>query len=331
MSSLPVGRDDRRDRYSHVASGSNSTPSLHSSESASSSVPPDLSPSISHQTASGLHLGPNLGTLAFYCDTSDESSIAAVATLESGGSSRAEAAGSSSNFRTPQTPKKMKLKQSQETFSQKQSSNTPVRNSSHCVSPKTTAVEQEKIKALLKEEIGTRVFIVGATWAPSLYSNLVSDEKIDEFLQDTDASGYAWAEASMTGSGDGARTILLRGRWTALPGRATSESEIYEPLNTICAAIINDSSLSDNGTTRKVIDTHRVALMHDNKIHVTLPDMCICAEGPSFQCPPPSLSKPSQREKGVGYTNVAAVFDAKLESAKHQTSSQVLQMALYIR
>lgn len=326
MSSLPVGRNDQRDISNQVASGSRMTPSLHSSTHAGSSSTSTPSSLSGNQAIYGAHLGGNVGNVESYCDLSNEESMAATARFESSATGSDRHATPPPSSRVPDTP--MRMKDSQQTFSQSQSFSTPLRPSTQI--PTSSAVKQGAIKTLMKEEIGTRIFVVGDSWAPSLYTNLVTDEQITAFLMQPE-SGYSWFEAAPSGSGDDAATLRLRGRWSSLPEKAKRESQLYEPINTIFITIINDPLLSNNGTSRKVFDSHSLALMHDNAKHSTLPDTCIVAEGPSFQLPPPSLSKPSQRRKGVGYTNIAAVFDAKLESAKHRLSSHVFQMALYIR
>lgn len=278
------------------------------------------------RTPPGAHLGGSVGVVEFYCDLIDEASMDAATRREahSGGGSSAASA-----FRVPETP--VRLRQSQETFSQTQSINTPLRNGTHGTPvANTSTIKQEAIKTLMKEEIGTRVFVVGEDWASSLYSDLVSDEKITAFLRKP-TSGYAWFKGSASQSRDDATTSRLNGEWSSLPKSPKKESVLYAPLNAIIAKIVNARSLSKNGYSRKIHDTHKLALMHDNCVHATLPDTCIVAKGPSFQLPPRSLSKPTQRKRGVGYTNIAAVIDAKLEKTRRVLAAHVFQMALYIR
>ncbi|KAF5339124.1 hypothetical protein D9611_011173 [Ephemerocybe angulata] len=163
-----------------------------------------------------------------------------------------------------------------------------------------------ELKEDLKLELGTDIYVTDRTWAPSLYHDLVSEGDVDKFLKQSN-SGYR------------------EGRWTGLPEYAKKESDLYKPIvaivNRILAKFGRDGAAS---VTRKAVDTHALNMDHDNH-HKTRPDISIRATGPSFARPSTSYST------GIGYQNVASVFDAKLERAKDQQLDQVAQLGTYCR
>ncbi|KAF5340958.1 hypothetical protein D9611_006035 [Ephemerocybe angulata] len=178
-------------------------------------------------------------------------------------------------------------------------------------------VSVDNLQQAVVDELGGKesIYHVDETWATSLYHHMASDSDIALFLDKKD-SGYEKIGKS-------------KPRWTGIKPKMKKEGELYTPLNIILSRILKEFLPSDasSTTTRTAVATHKTPFQSKDYTHKTFPDIAILATGPSFEIP--DISK--QFKKGIGYTNVASVFDAKLDREKGRDEDQVGQMGVYCR
>ncbi|KAF5340996.1 hypothetical protein D9611_006097 [Ephemerocybe angulata] len=200
------------------------------------------------------------------------------------------------------TAPKSKLRQSQEEFEETVNA-TPLVPSAQTV----VGSNDEQRKTAL-EELGI-VPEVDSSFLKGLYRSLATDKAIKEFLAST--SLYDTKEE----------------RWTDIPKTPRKESELYAPFHKIITAIAIVEGLGKAGDTREVVDTHAVSFQHrDNLSHTSKPDVAIVATGPSFQLPQ-GFNGP--KPEGVGYSNVASVWDIKLCASREGEDKQLGQLTVY--
>ncbi|TEB22077.1 hypothetical protein FA13DRAFT_1799189 [Coprinellus micaceus] len=162
----------------------------------------------------------------------------------------------------------------------------------------------------LWEEVGEKVYQVKADWVRELYCNLATDDQVAEYLK-TSASGYD-AETN---------------RWEALPDTPADETELIPPLLQLANRIIAHFHPSfEPGVSRSALGSRNLWLLHDNGEHASHPDIFIKSAGPSFETP-----HSSERSGDLGYTNVAAVIDARTDATKGDRVEQAAQLAIYCR
>ncbi|KAF6760680.1 hypothetical protein DFP72DRAFT_1091862, partial [Ephemerocybe angulata] len=157
----------------------------------------------------------------------------------------------------------------------------------------------DELRKVILEELGKRIYRVVPTFAPTLYRKEASLERIVKFLNDP-STGYS------------------KSRWVELPERTNDEKILYDPFIKILSRIVQKfSGASTHGGTREVVNTSLVYFRHDDAKHGgTKPDISIKASGPSFQGLPANFGTPTQRELGIGWSNVASVLDVKCDSVK---------------
>ena len=102
------------------------------------------------------------------------------------------------------------------------------------------------------------------------------------------------------------------------PGK---EKSIYGKMVNLTNDILENFLPSTAGVSHEVVDTHDRQFQHKEK-HYTLPDMVVCAEGPSF-------GKPDCAD--IGYSNVATYFDVKRQKDMGGRDKHLKQMSLYAR
>ncbi|KAF5341001.1 hypothetical protein D9611_006092 [Ephemerocybe angulata] len=119
-------------------------------------------------------------------------------------------------------------------------------------------------------------------------------------------------------------------RWVGVPRVARVEDDLYEPFVKIIQAIIDGPGKPKDGvtSTRTAIDTHDISFIHHDSDKLTRPDLAILATGPSFEEPLPKEGQKRVRGYMVGYSNVASVFDFKLNRGDSRRK-QVEQLAIY--
>ncbi|KAJ3502929.1 hypothetical protein NMY22_g18425 [Coprinellus aureogranulatus] len=160
------------------------------------------------------------------------------------------------------------------------------------------------------EELGYRVYELREVLAESLYAGIVDPNRAVDFLK-TPQSGYD----------------IENGSWRILPSDPTSEADLRGPFVKIFNAIEEHFNPSPSrGTTCEAVDSHNIPMAHDNGVHFTSPGICIKATGPSFEVP-----EHAGRSRGLGYTNVAAVLEVKLDKAKGKRMMHCQRMATYNR
>lgn len=205
------------------------------------------------------------------------------------------------------------------------SNSTPFGKSTQNRMPLGSTVED--MKDTLLEELGgiENIPVVELSWARGLYKSTLSDTAIRTFLLKP-SSGY-------TDDGDSSR-------WGSIPVSPKDEDEIYPAVIELINTVLSSEELMEafgpavEGVTRTAIDTNNVFLHHsdqDLKSHNTRPDISILAHGPSFQVPLAADAFPSQIELGIGFSNVASVFDVKLNRKIQMTTKHTSQMGTYAR
>jgi hypothetical protein len=130
--------------------------------------------------------------------------------------------------------------------------------------------------------------------------------------------------------------VYQDGRWMVegLPLFAAKEEELYKPCVAIISEIVEHfypAQSLPSGVEREVVDSHSIQLPHDDQGTWTLPDIAIRAAGSSFEVPDPSSTR--GENKFLGYTNLAAVIDAKKEESIKSNSPDlhVGQVGIYCR
>ncbi|KAF5341029.1 hypothetical protein D9611_005915 [Ephemerocybe angulata] len=189
-----------------------------------------------------------------------------------------------------------------------QNTSTPFRASSQNQTSK-----HEEMKTIIHAELGPKVYAVNPRWVATLYCRQAPVKKIMKFLNHK--SRYSLK------------------RWKGLPESPRLEEDLYNPLHKIISDIVREFNPSGAlGVTREVLDTHETHLRHDNVAHPgTKPDISIKATGASFESPHPRRMSPSQSALGVGWSNVAAVFEVKLDVMKGSETDHLKQIAGYCR
>jgi hypothetical protein len=149
------------------------------------------------------------------------------------------------------------------------------------------------------------------------FASSLRDTTIRKWLKSNDNSVYG--PAFLKDEKDIAE--LQRG-W-ALPNSPEKEKELYTPQLSILTEILDQFVKPTLGPRfeREVINSHKLSLTHIDNKNRTSPDLVICATGPSFEMP-------ANESKTVGYSNVIAYFDAKLDIYL-ESNDNLKQMAVY--
>jgi hypothetical protein len=187
----------------------------------------------------------------------------------------------------------------------------------HTTSNVAAGAKLEVMREALKKEIGVNIEKGDVGYATELYRDLITDEKIRGSFQ---AIGYD-PEAQY-----GEDVI---GRWTVLPDKPGNEAAVQAPLTALVSTILKKLAPKDNRNTRRVEDTSSTHLQHrDDVEHTTKPDISIVATGPSFELPYVHKAGVS---KTIGFSNLAAVFEVKLDKYKGSHVTNIEQVGIYAR
>lgn len=161
------------------------------------------------------------------------------------------------------------------------------------------------------EELGYRVPEVKELSAKAIYGDdLYLGRAALSFLKMTE-SGYDYDQ----------------GIWTELSSSPASEATLRKSLLRIMNAIDKYfATYPSAGATREAVDSHDIPMVHDNGSHYTSPAISIRATGPSFEVP-----EHARGSRGLGYTNVAAVVEVKLDVAKGKRMKHCQRLAVFNR
>ncbi|KAJ3549037.1 hypothetical protein NMY22_g1036 [Coprinellus aureogranulatus] len=165
----------------------------------------------------------------------------------------------------------------------------------------------------LSPDLGSKVHEVDSEWTSDLYSSIARDEELIDFLK-SDRSGY----------------YVASGRWTVLPANPGKKDELATGLLKILSAVIRHfhPSTPTASVSREVVDTHDIPLAHcDSRRRTSQPDISIKAKGPSFEVPCPT----AQGRSNLGYGNIAAVIDVRLDKEWGNIVDQANRVALSCR
>ncbi|KAF6760782.1 hypothetical protein DFP72DRAFT_881464 [Ephemerocybe angulata] len=137
------------------------------------------------------------------------------------------------------------------------------------------------------------VLVAKATWAPSLYHDLLHISDIDDFL-DEPASGYRRSRR--------VRGKRAHGKWADIPKSPRSFGDLFESVLEVVSCIIECCSIPGGAGVTRTPTSVRYPEDPDGK---TL-EIFIRATGPSFETP--------EGSGGIGYTEVASAVHVRLES-----------------
>ena len=200
------------------------------------------------------------------------------------------------------------LENAQYIFSLHEKSLQPLSNSKK--NPRTSKEKEDEQHEIIVRELGKNVFGVPVEWARALYRSMARDDEIKEFAK-SEISGLD----------------IDRNLWASIPTDPTDASEVRESIIKVASTILGHFyPSSPDGVERKVVDSHRTQLVHDNGKHYSQPAVAIQAKGPSFEVP-----EHANGPNALGFTNVAAVIEIRLDDAKGSRRQQAEQLAVYCR
>ncbi|TEB22082.1 hypothetical protein FA13DRAFT_1921280 [Coprinellus micaceus] len=187
---------------------------------------------------------------------------------------------------------------------------TPLSNAPR--NSRTQGANKEQRK-LMDDELNIaddrKVKILSMEEAKNMYHDVATGKEIDQYL--TKSKLYSRAKKC----------------WTKVPRDEPKEGDLYQPLTDITSDIVDHfkpDSIPD-GVSRQVVLSKAANLLHDNGTSTTSPDICVKAAGPSFETPK------SATKHGLGYTNIAAVFDAKTEQGYGGPKQSARQLGVYAK
>jgi hypothetical protein len=187
------------------------------------------------------------------------------------------------------------------TFSATQDSGTPLKRTTHRI---TEFKNSDHIKEFLLDELGPmntipRVDIV--KWISPAYEHLAEESRINEFLRESDE--------------------YHNHRWRVIPKNPKREIKLYDPVCDLWNAILDHFGPPGIADVRRAVATDRVDIKH-HAIHTSSPDICIEASGPSFTLAPREM---------IGFSNIAAFVDGKLEKDISNLQAHMVQLGGYAR
>ncbi|KAJ2915683.1 hypothetical protein MD484_g4716, partial [Candolleomyces efflorescens] len=186
-------------------------------------------------------------------------------------------------------------------FSATQDSGTPLKRTTHRINESGNS---DHIKEVLLDELGPmntvpRVDIL--RWISPAYEDLAEESRINEFLRE---------------SGE-----YHKGRWRCIPKNPKLEKVLYDPVCDLWNAILDEFMPARREDMRRAVATDRVKIKH-HAIHASSPDICIEASGPSFTLVSGEM---------IGFSNIAAFIDAKLETDASNCQAHMVQLGGYAR
>jgi hypothetical protein len=168
-------------------------------------------------------------------------------------------------------------------------------------------------RKILKKELKPMIELndeSGELFASSLYPHVAKAEKVREFLKDTEV--YDWKKK----------------RWDLPPtNEKLEEFMMYPPLVRLLNEIFR-WFWGEEATDREAVDTHVTLLFHKEPVctdNHTSPDISVKAKGSSFQLPDGGDAT------SIGYSNIAAFFEAKITTQGWSPMQELLQLAVYAR
>jgi hypothetical protein len=167
------------------------------------------------------------------------------------------------------------------------------------------------MERIVMMELGNKIVAADEAYAKDMYTHLATDKQIKAAF-----NKLGYAPRRKYGGGCG--------RWADLPDVAGQEEELYEKFVKIANSVVEHLGKPAQQSTRECQDTHNNQFIHrDNASHKSRPDISIVATGPSFETP--------NGKAEVGYTNMAAFFEIKKDTAKVTDEKLVQQTGVYAR
>jgi hypothetical protein len=164
-------------------------------------------------------------------------------------------------------------------------------------------------KEILKKELKPFIELPakpGYLFASSLYPNVANADKVAEFLRDTEVyDGERW---DLPKTNKDLKEFMMYPRLVRI-------------LNEIFRCFLDP-------TDREAIDTHVTKIYHKEPVNTgnfSSPDISVKAKGSSFQLPD------GGNATSIGYSNIAAVFEAKITTQEWSPVEELLQLAVYAR
>ncbi|KAF5341254.1 hypothetical protein D9611_005960 [Ephemerocybe angulata] len=218
----------------------------------------------------------------------------------------------------PPAPSPPRLEQPLEQPGSSTSKPPPANTARYSVEDAVRDMRVKKFKSEIMQGFGEDVHFVSEAWTQSKYHDLADQASIDRYLA-SEESGYRFDQ-------------YRQGRWAEMPRLPNEERELYQPIASIFARILEHlgGRLKKGGVTRKVINSHAPdSTYRHEKLKAHCPDISIVATGPSFQ----RENEVDEYVVGIGYSNVASVVEVKLgrelDSATFGEVEQASQMAFY--
>ena len=177
-------------------------------------------------------------------------------------------------------------------------------------SHRTSNNKAQELNDASSHELGEAIYQVKGDWVRKLYHDMATDAQIEEYLR-LPSSGYD----------------VEKKHWTSLSKEATDENKFRSSLvEIVCSVIGHFYPNLQPDVARSAVDSHHLLLVHDNGIHASQPPISIKASGPSFAVP-----RNAERSKGLGYTNLASVIEARLDKFKGGRREQAEKLTIICR
>ncbi|KAF6760757.1 hypothetical protein DFP72DRAFT_881427 [Ephemerocybe angulata] len=196
---------------------------------------------------------------------------------------------------TSRKPTKRTTNQPQPVPVPKRSSPPPKRPTPGLVaSPSASSGPESRSNGDSSEKKSRKTILVAkATWAPSLYHDLLDISGINDFL-DEPASGYRRSRR--------ARGRRAHGKWADIPKSPRSFGDLFESVLEVVSCIIDCCSTPRGAGVTRAPTSVRYPEDPDGKAL----EIFMRATGPSFEA--------LEGSGGIGYTEVASVIHVRLES-----------------
>lgn len=162
----------------------------------------------------------------------------------------------------------------------------------------TTQENREGLRSKLCQELGDFIPKTNSNWTENLYQELFSSGMIDGYLDDGDE--------------------YCSGRWTRIPETPIVESALRDPICRIINSIIQQFGYSGSrfATVSPLFEST------DEAEETRYPSIIVKGKGPSFYEP---------KASSLGFSNVAACFETKLDSEAADVWNQLARMSEYAK
>ncbi|RXW14928.1 hypothetical protein EST38_g10920 [Candolleomyces aberdarensis] len=168
-----------------------------------------------------------------------------------------------------------------------------------------TEEREDVLNRVLAQELGADTPLSNSDWAGSLYAELVSESALETYLQKSE--------------------VYEGRRWINIPEDPSHRSELNEPLCRVINSVVQHFGPRKKKASREAVSVSANSFKFEpigSTKHSSSPDIVVKASGPSFS--PPKGAR-------LGFSNVAACIDTRLEEDANNVLNHLSEMAIYAK